>query len=235
MLKGHRNKLVLVVVALVSAVAVGGAVAATGAFSPREESQAIVDDAAEQLGVESSELTAALKQALKNRVDAAVDAGRLTEAQGEELKERIDANELPMLGFGPGGGPGFGHHVHFGGLEAAATFLGLTEAELGTELEEGNTLAEVAEAENKTVDGLVAAMAAAARADLAEAVEDGRLTDAQRDDIVATLEQRIRDKVNGELRFDRGPGGRGFPGFGPPPVAPDSDDGSASEPAVNVA
>ena len=150
-----------------------------------------------------------------------------------ELKEQIDSNELPLLGVGPGGGPGFGHHVHFfGGLDAAATYLGLTEAELRTELEEGNTLGEIAEAENKTVDGLVAAMVAAAKADLAEAVEDGRLTDAQRDEIVASLEQRIMDKVNGELR---GPGGRGFPGFGPPPVAPDADSDAESEAATNVA
>jgi hypothetical protein len=208
----HRTKIIAAVAALLVVGGGGAAIAATGALSPREESQAILGDAAEQLGVETNELSAALKQALKNRVDAAVEAGRLTEEQGDEMKERIDADEFPLFGLGPGGP---GHHHHFGhgaGLEAAAAFLGLTEAELRTALEDGRTLAEVAESEGKTVAGLVDAMVAASTEELEQAVEAGRLTEAQKNEIVATLEERITDKVNGEL----GPR-RGFRGFGPPP------------------
>jgi hypothetical protein len=220
----HRTRIVAGVATLFAAVGVAGAVAATGVLSPKEESQAIVDDVAAQLDVESSELTAAVKSALKARVDAAVEAGRLTEAQATELKARIDSDDYPLFGVGRGG-PGHGHFHHFGGPDAAASYLGVAEEALRTELSEGQTLAEVAEANGKTVDGLVAAMVAAARADLQEAVTDGRLTDAQRDEIVATLEERITAKVNGEL----GPGpGRGGPGFGPPPSGSDSDSGSSS-------
>jgi hypothetical protein len=209
----HRNKLAVGAAALVAVVGSAGAVAATGALSPQEESQAVVDDVAERLGVESSELGDAIKAALKARVDAAVDAGRLTEAQAAELKERIDANEVPLFGLGRGG-PGHGPGHHFGGLDAAASYLGVTEEGLRTELAEGQTLAEVAEAQGKSVDGLVDAMVAAAKDDLQQAVADGRLTDGQRDDIVATLETRITALVNGE----RGPGRGGFGrGFGPPP------------------
>jgi hypothetical protein len=219
----HRTKIVAGVAALLVVGGGGAAIAATGALSPREESQAILGDAAEQLGVETNELSAALKQALKNRVDAAVEAGRLTEEQGEEMKARIDADEFPLFGLGPGGP---GHHFHFGHgaeLEAAASFLGMTEAELRTALEDGQTLAEVAEAEGKTVAGLVDAMVAAATEELEQAVEDGRLTEAQKNSIVATLEERITDKVNGEL----GPG-RGFRGFGPPPEPDSNSDAAAS-------
>ena len=120
----------------------GAAVAATQAWSPQEESQAVIDDAAEQLGVEPSELSDALKQALENRVDQAVEDGRLTEEQADALKERIDSGDAPLV-FGVFGGPGFGHgHFgHFADLDAAATYLGLTEAELRAELEDGKTLA----------------------------------------------------------------------------------------------
>ena len=38
-------------------------------------------------------------------------------------------------------------------LAAAATYLGLTEAELRTELQAGKTLAQVAKAKDKSVDG----------------------------------------------------------------------------------
>ena len=58
---------------------------------------------------------------------------------------------------------------------------------------------------------------AAAKADLAQAVQDGRLTAAQQAEILADLPDRIDDLVNGDLgpRGDHGP--RGFEG---PPSAP---------------
>ena len=193
----------------------GAAVAASGSGSPQEESAAVIAAAADDLGVSATELTDALEAALAARVDAAVAAGRLTAEQGAELKERIAAGEMPLVGLGPGGprgdGPGFGPIGHFGGLEAAADYLGLTADELRTELDADSSLADVAEAEGKSVAGLVDAIVAAATEDLAAAVEAGRLTDAQRDDIVATLEERVTELVNRTGERHAHPGGP-FPG-----------------------
>ena len=139
--------------------------------SPRTtESKAVIDDAAAQLGVEPEELSDALKQGLKNRIDDAVDDGRLTEEQAERLKERIDASEYPGLGlFGRGH-----HHMGFGFgrfelLESAASYLGLTEAELREQLED-NTLAEIAEEQGKTSQGLVNQLVATQTKRIDEAV-----------------------------------------------------------------
>src|SRR5262245_2697333 len=87
-----------------------GAIAASRILSPKDESKAVIDDAAAQLGVQPQALSNALKKALKNRIDAAVDAGVLTEAQAKELKAQIDDDEYPLL-FGPGrlGLHDFGH------------------------------------------------------------------------------------------------------------------------------
>ena len=86
-----------VVAAAAVAVAGGGvAIAATEPWNPKEEAQAVIDDAAQQLGVAPDALSDALTQALKNRVDDAVAAGRLTEEQGAELKARIDSSEVPI-------------------------------------------------------------------------------------------------------------------------------------------
>ena len=64
------------------AVAGGGvAIGATQIGSPKEESQAVVADAAKQLGIEPSKLSAALQKALEDRVDAAVAAGTITKAR----------------------------------------------------------------------------------------------------------------------------------------------------------
>ncbi len=207
------------------AVAGGGAAYAAGELSPRQESSAIIDDAAKQLGVDSAELADALEQALENRVDEAVADGRLTQEQGAALKARIASGEVPLLGL-RGGKPDFGHHGHgFGArFDTAATFLGLTEAELRTQLQDGKTLAEIATAEGKTVAALVDALVAAATTELAEAVESGKLTDAQRDRIVEELEDRITEGVNatpgehfrGGPRLHGGPGFRGGPDAAPP-------------------
>jgi hypothetical protein len=200
----RRSKLAAGVAALATVLGGGAAVAATGALSPAEESEAIANDVAEQLGVEPSELTAAVKQALTNRVDAAVEAGTITEEQAAELKERIEAGEPPLFGFPHGGRH---HHGVFADLGAAASYLDVTEAELRTALEDGDTLADVAEAEGKSVDGLVQALTDAATERLDAAVEAGRLTEAQKQEMLEDLEDRITDLVNGT--FTPAPG-RGF-------------------------
>jgi hypothetical protein len=190
----------------------GAAFAATQFGSPQQENQAVLNDAAKQLGVQPSALSAALKKALENRVDEAVAAGQLTKAQGQELKQRIEAGDVPLFG---GPGPGVFHHHDgaFGGLDAAATYLGLTEAQLRTQLESGKSLADVAKAKGKTVDGLVQALVDAAKKKLDAAVAAGRLTQAQADSILAGLRSHVADFVNGTAAHF---GHRGFHN-GPPP------------------
>ena len=212
-----------VIAGAAAALAVGGAGAGVAATkmttsSPSEESKAIVNDAAKNLGVEPSKLSAALQKAYEDRIDAAVAAGRLTKQQGDELKQRIESGDFPLVG-----APGFGHH--FGGrhelghgLDAAASYLGLTEDQLHSRLESGKTLAEIAEAQGKSVDGLKAAMVKDAKTHLDAAVKAGRLSPAEEQRVLAGLQQRIDDLVNGQLP-DRFPRRYGF-GFrdrqGPP-------------------
>lgn len=185
-----------------------GAVAASRALSPGEESKAVIEDAAGQLGVEPEALSDALNEALKNRLDAAVAAGRLTKEQADELKERIDSGDgVPLFGgIGPGGHRG-GHFGHFGDLQAAAAYLGLTEAELREELTD-KTLAEIAKEKGKSVDGLVQTLVTAAEKKIDEAVADGRLTQKQATELKADLDERMENLVNGALN-------RHGPGFHP--------------------
>ena len=171
----------------------GAAIAATQGDSPKEESEAVVNDAATQLGVEPSALSNALKTALKNRVDAAVAAGRLTKDQGDELKARIDAGDVPLFGGFHHGGFG-----HFEQLDAAADYLGITEAQLREDLAAGKTLAQVAKDRGKSVEGLTQAMTDSVKERLDAAVAAGRLTQAQADAVLADVKERITDRVNGK-------------------------------------
>jgi hypothetical protein len=208
-----KRKLVAGTVAAAAVAGAGGAIAADRIGSPKEESQAVVNDAAKQLGVSPTALSDALKKALENRIDAAVSAGEITKAQGEELKARIESGDVPLFGFPHRFGPG-GHF--FGKLDAAASYLGLTDDQLRSELAGGKTLAQVAKDHGKSVDGLVDALVADLKKHLDADVAAGRITKAQEDQFLAEAKQRITDFVNG-----KGPGGvrYGFRHFdgGPPP------------------
>lgn len=202
-------------VAAAALVVGGGAVAATQFGSDADE-QAILSDAAGRLGVDPSELSAALEGAYAARIDSAVAAGELTQEQADRMKQRLADGGLPLFGGGHGlHGPMFGG----AGLEAAASYLGLTEAELREALAGAQTLAEIADEQGKTVDGLKQAMIDAATADLEQAVTDGKLTEEQQQRILENLPERIDAIVQGELPL-RGPG-RGW--HGPEGDEPDAE------------
>jgi polyhydroxyalkanoate synthesis regulator phasin len=187
-----RNRKLMIGAGAMLAAAGGGAALAASNSSPAQENQAIVDAAAQQLGIPSSKLSDALKKALSDRVDAAVAAGRITKTEGDALKQRIASGEYPLFA-----GPhrGFGHGP-FRGVDAAASYLGVTEAQLRTELEAGKTLAQVAQAHGKSVAGLVDALASDAKKHIDASVAAGRLTQQQADDVLARLRDRITARVN---------------------------------------
>jgi hypothetical protein len=216
------RRTILIVGAAAVAVAGGGAaVAASKLGTPQQESKAVVDDAAKQLGISPSKLSDALKKALENRVDAAVAAGRLSKEQGDALKQRIESQDYPMLGgaglgFGHRGGPGMNGAGH---LDAAASYLGVTAADLRTQLQAGKTLADVAKAKGRSVDGLVAALVADEKKELDAAVAAGRITQAQADAFLANAKQRFTDMVNRtrpDHAMGRFGGAQGPLGFGRP-------------------
>jgi hypothetical protein len=208
----RRNKLFAGTAAVVAVAGAGVAVAASDDSSRGAESKAIIDDAARRLGIPSSKLSDALKQALGDRIDAAVAAGRITKAEGDALKQRIQSDEFPIFG---GRHHGFGHFGFFGRFEAAAGYLGVTQAQLRAELRNGKSLAQVAKDHGKSVDGLIDALVADAKQKLDKAVSAGRITRAQADEMLADLKERITSLVNstGPPEFR---GHRGFRHFGGP-------------------
>jgi transposase len=204
-----RRTAILGAVVLTVAIGAGVAMAANSeVFDPEGERQAFQAAVAEKLGVTTTELENAYKAAALERLDAAVAAGRITEEQADAIRERIESGDFlgpPGFGFGFGFGPHF-HVEGPGHLDGAADYLGLTETELDERLREGQSLAEIAEAEGKSVSGLKQALLAAAKDGLDQAVEDGRLTDAQRDEMLERLESKIDNLVNGKPLLERGPG-----------------------------
>lgn len=105
----------------------------------------------------------------------AVGGGVAYAASSENDKDKPAHRGALMLELrdGPHGHPGPPGVPHGGppGMSAAAEYLGLTERQLFRRLRNGNSLADVAEAEGKSKDGLVDALVAEVRERIEEQVE----------------------------------------------------------------
>ena len=194
--------------ALSLVVGAGGAVAASK--SSATSSDGFLARVADHLGISTEKLEDATKAAAIDQVEADLKAGRITKAEADELKARIREGGAPFLFGKPhrfDGPRGFGgprlHHAPFGHLSAAADYLGLSVPELLEQLTSGKSLADVAKAEDKSVDGLKKAMVADAKKRLDQAVEAGMLTEAQAKEKLDAIESKVDDIVNGKFP-DRG-------------------------------
>jgi hypothetical protein len=175
--------------------------------------KAFIDDLAKRLGVTPSKLVSEAKAAAVDQVNAALSAGRITKAQADALRQRIESGRFPLVG--PGRlmvRPGIGVRD---ALDAAASYLGVSQSDLRSKLQSGQSLASIATSEGKSVDGLKTAILDAVKKDLDRAVSAGKITSAQEQRILSRLQARIGNLVN------RTPhAGARFPGaVGPPPGA----------------
>jgi hypothetical protein len=153
---------------------------------------------------------------LKSALSGLVSDGTLTQAQADKVAGTLD-KKMPRGGErgvrGPGG--------RLGGMgmadirDAAAKTLGLTPDKLRTAMEGGKSLADVAKAQKVSVDSVVKAMVSAAEADIATAVKDGKVTQAQADKMKSSLTRRITDQVNRVRPEGRGMRPGGGMGSGP--------------------
>ena len=105
-----------------------------------------------------------------------------------------------------------GDHGPGPGAMAIADYLGLTAAELRTQLEAGKTLADIAKAQGKTVSGLEDAIVADAKTHLDADVAAGKLTSAQASAMLTQLKEHVDDMVTNVGPGPRGHGGPGGPG-----------------------
>lgn len=161
--------------------------------------QSLADIATAQ-GKDAAGLQQAILDSAKADLDKAVGDKTITQAQADDiyngLKDRIADIVNGKLRFrGPDrpGKPLFGD-----ALGAAAKYLGLSESDLRTKLGNGQSLADVAKAQNKSTSGLEDAIVTAQKSALDQAVKDKHLTQAQADKILSALKAHADDLVNGK-------------------------------------
>lgn len=150
---------------------------------------------------------------IKKALQGLVDDGTITSDQRDKVASTL-ADRLPPPGHGPRGPKGLA-------LDVAAQALGMSEQDLRAQLRAGKSVADVAKDKGVALDKVTGALQKAAEDRLAQAVEDGRLTQAQADEEKAELSQKIADGVQ---RKGVGPGkGHGWGPGGRPGAGPDDE------------
>jgi len=142
-----------------------------------------------------------------DKLSPLVEDGTLTQAQADAVAELLAA-DLPL---GPRG-------HRFEAILAVADFFDMTPRELRTALQDYDSLAAFAEANDSSADELIALLVDQAETRLDEAVANGRITEDQKAELLANATEHITDLVNGTIPdrpFPGRPGGPGFGGFGP--------------------
>ena len=173
-------------------------------------------------GKTAADIISAARTTLSTQLQQAVTAGTITQAQADAELANFDQNASQIvndttLGNEGPHGPGFGRGGPGGAgvlISAAASVTGLTNQEVETQLQAGQSLAQIAQAKGKTADDVIATARTALTAQLQQAVTAGRITQAQSDAKLAqfnsTAAQLVNDATLGQ--HAGGPGGhRGGP------------------------
>lgn len=163
---------------------VGGGVALASSSDGNRTTrcEARVAQIAERRGVTVDQLEASVRARLLARIDAAENAGRISAERATNLRERVSAATLC------GAAKARVAFAARGMVRAAAAFLDLDRAKLRAQLP-GTSLAALADKQGKSLDALEAAMVAPAKARVATAVANGRLTRVRADALLDRLEQ----------------------------------------------
>ncbi len=189
----------------IAATAIGGAAAGAAWFTP------VLAGAQDTEGAPAPEVAPPSPEQRHEKVRARisealqplVDDGTLTEAQRDAVIDALEAARPER--------PGRGDHdrgprLRFDG--DVAEILGMDPADVGAALRDGQTLADLAEANGVDPREIVDAIVDDIEARIEQGVENGRLDEDRAAEILANAEQRATDIVNGEFRPHRpGPGG----------------------------
>src|SRR6202140_4443900 len=198
------NRWIVLPAAGLAAVIVGvAAVEAAPSPSPspttsKNYAQVFVDKLAGILHLTPTQTTDALKQAQLQTVDQMLKDGQITQQQADAMKARINAGQGlgPVGGFGRRGGGGLGGFKGNGALmrsltttelNAAASALHMSTANLQSALRSGKSLTDL-ETQQKVSDSAVkTAMKNAAKGVLDSAVKAGTITQAQADSVLSRV------------------------------------------------
>lgn len=175
-----------------------------------------IDTLASELDTTREGLVAAGRVAANAAIDAALEAGDISEERAASLRERVAQSDGEGCGwFGPrfgrgghghGPGHGVGGFIRANALDAAADALGVASSELLGELRDAGSLEAVVTERGGSYDEVKAAVLADVQAELDAAVADGTIEQERADAVVERLTEWLDDggELRGRLHRDAG-------------------------------
>jgi flagellar basal body-associated protein FliL len=199
----------LVALAVAAVVVTAGAVGAVSMVSAQTPAQTpttaptanakddFLSKFAANLGVTVDQVKTAGKSAADSTVDDLVAQGKLTQDRATRIKEKIDG----------GRGLGFGRfmerrkaaraaNVREGIAKSAATAIGIDVSELRTAFQNGSSIADVAAENGASVDTVKTQITNDAKAKLDAALQNGKITQTQEDNLLQKLAAKLDEIVN---------------------------------------
>jgi transcriptional regulator with XRE-family HTH domain len=155
---------------------------------PRERPRARhVEMLADKLGISVEEVRSGQKEVRDELIDKALAHGRLTAEQAARLKAAEPGELRANLRRG-------GVRLLFNFIDAAAKVIGIERDEVHTRLQNGQSLAQIAEANGIGHDELVSGMASELRTRIQTALSEGTISQEMATRLLANLDERI-DKL----------------------------------------
>jgi polyhydroxyalkanoate synthesis regulator phasin len=179
---------------LTSAAADDGADTAPAALVQQADDETTVADTDTE-----AEVPAERGERLRESLQPLVDDGTITSDQADAVATHLVENRPEREGHGRGGHGRFARGVS---SEVITDLLGIDGPTLRTELRDGATLAEIAEANGVEPAAVVDALVAEAEERVDAAVEAGRIDADEAAERLADIEARVTAKVNGDEPTD---------------------------------
>ena len=171
-----------------------------------------IADLAEGQGMTVGDLADAIIAPMIERIQQAVDNGNITQEQADEQIAQMEERTLQGLESGSWfsmGRGGFRGDRHGAPLTALAEALDLTVDELHEALADGQTVAEVAEAQGVELEDLLDTLIAPMIERVQQAVDDGNMTQEQADERIAQMKEQMLEGLESGSGFGVGRGGFG--------------------------
>jgi hypothetical protein len=179
-------------------------IATNVAATPEADRDAYIARLAANLGVDVQKLKDAIKTTNLQTLDEKVADGSIPQAQADAIRSRIESGDGTFFGIGGHAGPGDHGKRGPGGFGGPGmgvnqadltTFLGIDAATLRTELQT-KSLATIASDHGKSADALKTFLTESVKASLAQAVTDGKMTQAQADQRLTDFTSKLDEEIN---------------------------------------
>ncbi|HEX5368449.1 MAG TPA: hypothetical protein VFY10_03450 [Dehalococcoidia bacterium] len=167
---------------------------ATTTQAQNTEAQHALEVFAQKLGLSVDQVTNAAKETRDQLVDEAVASGKITSDQGAKIKSMDVGSFLKLRAKHPVAAR---LHKALGNVvQDAADFLHLSSSDVKTKLQSGQSLADIANAQNVDPAALKAQLVTSITQEVNQALADGTISQDTHDRVLQNLDQRLDQLIN---------------------------------------